>query len=109
MDTGGFDRITLEPRRPQPGAHRLAASGILIALSPITLAVLGYILTPSSEGFGRLEGLIWGVVAAGPAGVIAIICGIAAVRRKSAFGYLSILAGCPCLAILVPYALQATA
>lgn len=109
MDTGGFDRISLEPRRPEPRAHRLAVIGILIACSPIAIAILGYMLTPSSEGFGRLESLVWGVVAAGPAGIIAILCGIAAVRRKSALGYLTILAGCPSLAILVPYVLQATA
>lgn len=95
MIAGGFHRFTLPPEPPEHGAQGLALIGLLLALSPAAVLVLG-VPTLGLMGF-VLAGLV-----AGSAGIFAIFFGYIANQKRSTYGSIAILLGLVDAAIGVP-------
>ena len=83
MNTGGYNHFTLPPEH---GAQGLALTGLLIALSPAAVLVLGVM------SVGILGFFLAGLVAA-PAGIFAIFFGYTANQKRSTYGSIAILLG----------------
>lgn len=100
MIAGGFQRFTLPPEPPEHGAQGLALIGLLLALSPIVVLVLG-VPTLGLMGF-VLAGLV-----AGSAGIFAIFFGYIANQKRSTYGSVAILLGLVDTAIGLPIIVSA--